>query len=45
MEAPLSDYAESWAKENNIEIPPRDTPEWMDMYQKWIEFAFADFEK
>lgn len=36
----LADEAEEWAKENAREIPPRNTPEWLEMYHAWVAFAF-----
>ena len=42
---PLSVHAEAWAKDQGIRIPPRDTPEWVEMYESWIEYAFEDFGK
>lgn len=39
----LADHAEYWwVQEGNI-VPERDTPEWMAMYESWVNFAFADF--
>ena len=37
----LADEAEAWARENAREIPPRGTPEWRELYQAWVDFAFA----
>jgi hypothetical protein len=39
----LAEHAEAWWSEQGKEVPKRDTPEWQAMYEKWIDFAFADF--
>jgi hypothetical protein len=39
-EKTLADHAEEWAKEKGEEVPVRDSIEWSEMYQRWIEFAF-----
>lgn len=36
----LADEAEEWAKENARKVPPRNTPEWLEMYHAWVAFAF-----
>ena len=41
----LAEHAEMWCLENGKNIPNRNTKAWQDMYEQWIEFAFADFEK
>ena len=42
-EMTLADHAEAWwSKQGNI-VPARETSEWTTMYEKWVEFAFADF--
>ena len=43
MDLTLADYAELWQKDRGIPVPERDTPEWMEMYERWIDYAFADF--
>ena len=40
---PLPDIAEDWARAEGREVPPRDTEEWKQMYEAWIDHAFADF--
>ena len=40
MDMTMSEHAEAWHKENGGQIPTRDTLEWDEMYQKWVEFAF-----
>ena len=42
-EMTLADHAEAWQLKRGKTVPPPDTPEWQAMYEKWIEFAFADF--
>jgi hypothetical protein len=39
----LADHAEAWSQENGESVPLRGTDEWARMYERWIEFAFADF--
>ena len=36
----LADHAEFWWKEQGNKVPKRNTPEYEDMYQQWVEFAF-----
>ncbi len=42
MEMTLADHAEAWWRESNNIVPNRGTPEWDNMYEQWIDFAFAD---
>jgi hypothetical protein len=44
-ERTLNDHAESWAREQGREIPPRGTPEYEALYNDWIDFAFKDFRE
>jgi len=39
----LGEHAEAWWREQGREVPPADTPEWDEMYEKWVDFAFDDF--
>lgn len=39
----LADHAEEWARKNGETIPPRDSEEWKAMYQRWCDYAFANF--
>ncbi len=39
----LAQHAEMWHYENsNKEIPERYTPEWYEMYKRWIDYAFKN---
>jgi len=38
----LAEHAEAWWKEQGKEVPPRGTEEWQEMYETWVEWAFAD---
>ncbi len=40
----LAEHAEAWTREQGKPVPPRDTPEWGDMYADWHEWAFQDFQ-
>ena len=42
-EPTLADHAEAWHSENGGTVPPRNTPEWTTMYEKWHAFAFEYF--
>ena len=44
-ELTLAEHAESWWMEQGKDVPERGTEEWNIMYEKWIEFAFAEFGK
>ena len=44
-EMTLADHAEAWWKEQGKIVPPIDTPEYEEMYQRWHTFAFQDFYK
>ena len=39
----FSEHAELWYTEQGNIVPEKGTKEWDDMYEKWHEFAFADF--
>ena len=39
----LADHAELWARENGLDVPERETAQWAKMYERYIEWAFADF--
>ena len=41
----LAWHAEQWWIEKGNKVPSRDTKEWQNMYEEWIEFAFKDFAK
>ncbi len=41
--ATLAEHAEAWWREQGKEVPPANTRAWVDMYEKWIEFAFSEF--
>lgn len=44
-ELTFAEHAEKWWEEQGKTIPSdRNSQEWRDMYEKWIEFAFQDFE-
>lgn len=38
----LGEHAEAWWKEQGKEAPPRNTDEWREMYETWVEWAFSD---
>lgn len=40
----LSAHAEAWWREQGNAVPRPDTAKWLAMYEKWIEFAFADLD-
>lgn len=41
-ELTLAEHAEEWAREKGEAVPSRDTPEWVTLYARWIEFAFPE---
>ena len=41
----LADHAELWAKSQGIRVAKRETPEWLEMYERWVNWAFADFRE
>ena len=41
----LADHAEAWHKEQGKPVPCRDTKAWQEMYEEWVNWAFADFGK
>jgi hypothetical protein len=40
----LSDHAEAWTIEQGGTVPPKDTPEYLEMYEKWVNWAFQDLD-
>jgi len=42
---PLWQHAEMWYYEQGNNIPERDTDAWQQMYEQWIDFAFAGFKR
>ena len=44
-ELTLADHAEIWGRQQGIDIPARNTPEFDVFYEKWVNWAFADFPK
>lgn len=36
----LAEHAEAWWREQDKEVPLRETAEWQTMYEAWIEYAF-----
>ena len=41
----LAEHAEAWWREQGKEVPDRETSAWQEMYEQWIEYAFAEFGK
>ncbi len=41
-ELTLGDHAEAWWREQGKVVSQRETPEWKEMYEKWVNFAFSD---
>ena len=41
----LADYAELWMRDQGIPVPERETPKWLEMYERWIDYAFTDFRE
>ena len=41
MEMTLAEHAERWREQGKI-APPRGTKQWRQMYETWVEWAFAD---
>lgn len=41
----LAEHAEAWARESGEVVPERDTPEWQALYERWVEYAFADLAR
>lgn len=39
----FAEHAEAWWSEQGNTVPARQTSAWTNMYQKWIDFAFAGF--
>lgn len=42
-EKTLANFAEEWYKEQGKIVPDKNSKEYDEMYQSWVEFAFADF--
>jgi hypothetical protein len=40
-ERTLAEEAEAWWLETHNELPVRDTKEWHEMYETWVNFAFG----
>ena len=43
MTMTFAEHAEAWWQEQGNKVPKRGTKAWLSMYEKWVEFAFADF--
>ena len=43
MSETLADRAELWWTEQGNRVPKGEA-EWLEMYEGWVEYAFADFE-
>lgn len=43
MSKTLAQIAEEWYTKQGNTVPDKNSPEYTEMYEKWIEFAFADF--
>ena len=39
----LAEYAELWHQDRGIPVPERETQEWQEMYERWVDYAFANF--
>ena len=44
-ELTLADHAESGWREQGKRVPRRNTDEWRRMYERWVAWAFADFDR
>jgi hypothetical protein len=40
-ERTLAEEAEAWWLETHNKLPARDTKEWHEMYETWVNFAFG----
>ena len=40
----FAEHAEAWWSESGHTVPRADTPEWREMYETWVEWAFQDME-
>lgn len=38
----MADHADMWSISNGEPVRERNTPEWGEMYERWVDFAFAD---
>jgi len=38
--ASLSEAAEEWCRSVGREVPKRNTPEWLEMYDNWVDHTF-----
>ncbi len=41
-EMALADHAEAWWREQGKVVPARDTDQWQEMYEAWVEWTFSD---
>jgi hypothetical protein len=41
-EMTLADHAEYWCRKKGKKVPRRGTAEWQEMYETWVNWAFAD---
>jgi hypothetical protein len=41
----LADHAEAWWQEQGKEVPVRNTDQWQQMYETWVEWAFSDLHE
>ena len=39
-ELTLAEHAEAWWREQGNTVPERNTNEWREMYEKWVDYAF-----
>lgn len=39
--ASLSDAAEDWCRSQGLPVPSRDDPEWLAMYDQFVDHTFA----
>lgn len=37
----MAEHAEMWWEEKGNQVPSKGTPEWVQMYESWVEFAFS----
>ena len=41
-EMTLAEHAEAWWREQGNKVPFRNSKQWQQMYETWVEWAFAD---
>jgi len=41
----LADHAEAWWSKKGNKVPKKNTPQWQEMYEKWVKWAFREFKK